>query len=115
LYGLNPNDPSDANEDTDRDGMSNLKEYIAGTNPKDPASVLKLNTEYRPDGTLILIFQAQQNKSYSVVYTSNITNGEWNILTNINSQLQQDIQIRINNIRTGMRYYRVVTPQITPR
>ena len=115
LYGLNPSDPSDANEDTDRDGMSNLKEYIAGTNPKDPASVLKLNTEYRPDGTLILIFQTQQNKSYSVVYTSNMINGEWNILTNINSQLQQDIQIRINNIRTGMRYYRVVTPQITPR
>ena len=34
-YGFNPNDPSDAAQDADHDGVSNLDEYKAGTNPID--------------------------------------------------------------------------------
>src|SRR5581483_11331142 len=33
-FGLNPNDPSDAALDSDGDGVSNLQEYLNGTNPK---------------------------------------------------------------------------------
>ncbi|MHA2432510.1 MAG: PKD domain-containing protein [Candidatus Thorarchaeota archaeon] len=33
LYGLNMNDPDDAMEDKDGDGLTNLEEYLAGTNP----------------------------------------------------------------------------------
>jgi len=32
-YGLNPLDPADAEEDWDDDGLSNLAEYLAGTDP----------------------------------------------------------------------------------
>lgn len=32
-YGLNPNDPSDAETDPDGDGLTNLQEYDNGTNP----------------------------------------------------------------------------------
>ena len=35
-YGLNANDASDANADLDKDGFTNLEEYVAKTNPKDP-------------------------------------------------------------------------------
>ena len=35
-YGLNPNDPSDANVDSDNDGFTNAEEFAAKTNPKDP-------------------------------------------------------------------------------
>lgn len=34
-YGLNPNDPSDANADKDGDGFTNLEEYLAKTDPTD--------------------------------------------------------------------------------
>jgi uncharacterized repeat protein (TIGR01451 family) len=37
-YGLNPNDPSDAALDPDNDGLTNLEEYQAGTNPLNPDS-----------------------------------------------------------------------------
>jgi hypothetical protein len=32
--GLNPNDPSDAYLDPDHDGLNNVEEYLAGTNPR---------------------------------------------------------------------------------
>jgi RHS repeat-associated protein len=33
LYGLNPNDPGDANQDPDNDGLTNLEEYNHNTDP----------------------------------------------------------------------------------
>jgi Bacterial TSP3 repeat len=32
-HGLNPNDPSDAAQDRDGDGYTNLEEYLNGTDP----------------------------------------------------------------------------------
>ncbi len=38
VHGLNPSDPSDANEDPDNDGFTNLEEYQSGTDPQDGTS-----------------------------------------------------------------------------
>ena len=41
-YGLDPLDPNLANEDADGDGMSNLQEYLAGTDPTNSASFFSI-------------------------------------------------------------------------
>jgi hypothetical protein len=45
-YGLNPEDASDANNDPDNDDLTNLEEYLGGTNPKSPDS----DGDGMPDG-----------------------------------------------------------------
>ncbi|MCD6383737.1 MAG: right-handed parallel beta-helix repeat-containing protein, partial [Thermoplasmata archaeon] len=35
-HGLDPKDPSDAENDTDNDGLTNIQEYLNGTDPKNP-------------------------------------------------------------------------------
>ena len=37
-YGLNPQNADDAKEDMDGDGFTNLEEFVAGTDPRDPKS-----------------------------------------------------------------------------
>ena len=52
--GLNPDDPSDANEDLDRDGYPNIYEFIHSTNPQSAVSQPKANVivdQSSADGT----------------------------------------------------------------
>src|SRR6202040_3786310 len=43
-HGLDPLNPLDAEADNDGDGMSNLQEYLAGTNPTDSASAFRITS-----------------------------------------------------------------------
>ena len=54
-YGLDPNDPSDANSDQDNDGVSALDEFLAGTIPSGSLD-LDGNEDYDAltDGLLLL-------------------------------------------------------------
>jgi hypothetical protein len=56
-YGLDPFDPALGSKDSDHDGMSNLQEYLAGTNPTNAASNFRIlsaaitNRDVRVDWT----------------------------------------------------------------
>jgi hypothetical protein len=41
-YGFNPFDASDASVDADGDGLSNLQEFLAGTDPTNKASAFRV-------------------------------------------------------------------------
>jgi hypothetical protein len=63
-YGLDPFDPTVAGADPDHDGMSNLQEYLAGTNPTNSASLLKITSLTMTNGNVRVGWSAVGGKSY---------------------------------------------------
>jgi len=61
-------DLSRGSDDADGDRLNNLQEYIAGTNPKDPGSALRI-TSVSPDS---LQFQARAYEVYEVLGSTNL-------------------------------------------
>ena len=67
-YNLDPEDPSDAESDDDQDGRSALDEFIADTDPGDPASTFEIVTPTRrPDGSMHLIWTSSPNRTYDIL------------------------------------------------
>ena len=64
MYGLDPLH-SDADEDADNDGMTNLAEFIAGTNPRDAASRLSASVARQSNG-FVLRWTAVPGRLYNV-------------------------------------------------
>ena len=77
-------DKSLAGRDADGDGMSNLDEYRAGTNPRSPASVMRI-TAISVDGAgAHITFGSLAGKNYRLEYKTNVTDGSWTLVaTNI--------------------------------
>jgi uncharacterized repeat protein (TIGR01451 family) len=62
--GLNPDDASDAPLDPDGDGMTNLQEYLAGTNPHDGGSLLQITRVLVIGREVHIFFTAVSGKRY---------------------------------------------------
>src|SRR4030095_12742841 len=78
LYNFNINNSADASQDADGDLMTNLQEYNAGTNPRDPLSYLRLSL-IRSGGSS-LTFNAVANRTYTVEYRDTLSPGVWQLL-----------------------------------
>ncbi len=107
-----PEDQSTANQDADGDGMTNLQEYLAGTNPLDPASDLRLTMT--TDASVELSFTAAADRSYTVEYSDSLAPDNWQRLADIpalSSPPTRQVQIQ-DTTPNGTRYYRVRTPRL---
>jgi hypothetical protein len=106
------NDPGNALLDPDGDLMSNRDEFLAGTNPTNAASVLKILLTSTNDGPWQFI--AQPNISYSVQWRSNLTTAAWTTLTSITAQaLLRTVDVNpAATMATGQKYFRIVTPLV---
>jgi hypothetical protein len=106
--GFDPNFADDATFDYDLDGMSNLAEYIAGTDYLDPYSYLK--AEITDLGTAAISFNAVSNRSYTVQYTDGLNPPRWRKLGDvlIRNVTRTEV-LRDPNFNTN-RYYRLVVP-----
>jgi len=84
-YFLSADSPNAAPSlDYDHDGMTNFEEYLAGTNPTDPLSVLTISA-FDMNWTSLtfqLIFPTLVAHDYQVQRTADLTNPEWKGLTN---------------------------------
>ena len=64
-----------AGGDPDGDGLSNAQEQIAGTNPRDSASALRLRLRLEPNHRLHLSWDAVVGKRYQLEYLTNWLDG----------------------------------------
>ena len=91
-----------------------LGEYTAGTNPRDPASVLKLETLPTESATnTVLFFQGVQGKSYTLQYSDRLP-ALWSDLTSFDP-LPASSTVWVTNqapAGTSARFYRVLTPRL---
>jgi hypothetical protein len=86
------NNASNALDDSDGDGMSNRDEYIAGTNPTNALSVLKI--VLTATNANVLHFVAQPNISHSAQWRTNASSALWSDLTSITAQpLVRTVQV----------------------
>jgi Bacterial TSP3 repeat len=80
-YGLTS---ADATADSDGDGLTNLQEYQAGTNPRDPNSALRVTSATAIGNKFAVTFPSVAGKVYAVEYANLLPSSTWQILaTNI--------------------------------
>ena len=94
--------------DPDGDGLNNLQEYLAGTDPQDSSNLLRVNS-FSPNGNdADIAFGTVLGMNYRVEYTSDLVTGTWQVLSNNISGSGGVIQIiDPGAIRQSSRFYRV--------
>ncbi len=107
-YGFSTNNIADRLLDSDGDGMLNWQEYIAGTDPTNALSSLKLASTISSNG-VGMNFQAMSNKTYAVQYTTSL-GANWQTLRPVIALRSNTVQTASDPLTGSNRFYRVVTP-----
>ncbi len=107
--GLDPNNLADAQGDLDLDGMRNRDEYLAGTDPIDSQSYLRIDQSTVANQTTLLV-AAVSNRTYSVQFSDSLAAGSWNNLARLVARPTNRVESIPDPNGTTNRYYRVVLP-----
>ncbi len=101
----------DGSGDFDSDGVSDLNEYLSGTNPDDPNDYLRILSAVVTETTCVLTFNAVAGGSYSVFYREAVDAGVWTKLADVPAHASTGLaQVFDTHLTSATRYYRLVTP-----
>ena len=93
----------------DGDGFSNAQEFAAGTDPSNPSSVLALTADLTAGG-LRLHFNAVPERTYRVLYSENLSSGQWRTLRVFPAALIAGVIEHTDTTPGATRFYRLQTP-----
>jgi hypothetical protein len=115
-HGFQASDPSDGSEDADHDGLTNLQEYLSGTDPASEGDSLRIERFFvEPDGVMQLEFNATSNRTYAVEFLEEAEPGGWRVLSEIMA-LSTNHAVKVVDLlppeEARRRFYRVVTPRV---
>lgn len=112
-HALNPYDATGddgATGDPDRDGLTNAQEYLAGTDPRDPASDLTVGSiQVNGDG-VVLRFNTVAGHTYSLLAADDPTSPVWTLLQQVPAPTTNGVTTVVDPWRENGRAYRIVTP-----
>ncbi len=110
-HALNRNSPVDAGLDSDGDGVSNLNEFRARTNPRSDASRLAIDTISRSSGSASVGFRAQAGVAYEVQFRDALGTGVWQKLSDLPASYHvRDVAVPDLQAPPAHRYYRLRLP-----
>jgi hypothetical protein len=115
-YGLNPGSSADRNSDSDGDGMSNWQEYVAGTDPTNALSYLKVENFWSAISSnqqVRLEFNAVSNKTYTIFASDNAPSGPWIRVADV-AAVSSNRTAQVTEEQPAgsvARYYHLVTPR----
>lgn len=107
-FGTVDNILSVSNADADGDGVNNWKEYIAGTDPTDPASCLRAGTDQavaQNQQDSVVYWPSVSGKQYVIERSANLFPPVWTPIST-NNGTGTDMEIH-DGSGGGFRYYRV--------
>ncbi|MFP6873885.1 MAG: lamin tail domain-containing protein [Verrucomicrobiales bacterium] len=110
VNGLNPVTSEDAALDNDRDTLSNLGEFLAGTDPQDPGSLFRIKPFSRSPvaGQLLLSWKSVAGKRYRVLTSGDLVN--WAPLPGVNVLATgPDAEVALPDTQGGRTYFLRVT------
>ena len=96
--------------DLDGDGFLNWQEYVAGTDPTNALSYLKVENMTPPPGAL-LQFQAISNRTYTVQFNDVLGVNTWSNLADVVARGSNRVEVISDPASTTNRFYKIVTPQ----
>jgi hypothetical protein len=105
-----PSDPGDRDTDADGDTMSNWQEYVAGTEPTNALSYLKVESLV-PGQPASLQFEAVSNRTYTVQFTDDLTAGPWLRLADLPAYATNRTVTVSDPQAIPNRFYRLITPR----
>jgi hypothetical protein len=108
FFGTVSNLLSHAEADADGDGVPNWQECLAGTNPTDSSSQLRLiSPGVNTNSVVHLRWPSVYNKAYALEWAASLTDTNWfGIATNIPGT-DQMVDFPVTNINLQTRFYRV--------
>ena len=106
---------NDAGLDADNDRMTNLAEFIAGTDPQDNQSYLRVEEILASGGSRTLRFLAVSNRTYSVLHRPAAATGAWLKLVDVPARTTNRLEsVKDATPPDPARFYRLVTPSVAP-